>query len=324
MHAAGGLSPRDWGSVLHGGSVVVSSTGINSVINTRHAAGGSMVSSSSCSSYPTGALQTPELLDSTRDLIAFSDTITRHFHVVMSCLAQNDQDLRTGADMVHVLVVGLVGAAQVVASKLSTTAHSALDKLPTLLWAVRGHESADLGPCMLELHESLASLRKEAQGVRTDYIDLLKQVQYLGHCTQVTMDLVIISSLPEPAQDENGILECHADLSSQLTEAQTESKKYLELTLLHLDSMCQILEECSDFWLMLHNAELKLRKLEKESKAFCDGQGSEPFLSIHHLNGGKAALQSFCEHVRSFCGVYSGIPTASLKSLPPVALNCQR
>ena len=53
MHAAGGLSPRDWGSVLHGGSVVVSSTGINSVINTRHAAGGSMVSSSSCSSYPS-------------------------------------------------------------------------------------------------------------------------------------------------------------------------------------------------------------------------------------------------------------------------------
>ncbi|CAE7194813.1 unnamed protein product [Symbiodinium sp. CCMP2456] len=112
MHASGGPSPRDWGSVLHGGSVVVSSTGINSVINTRHAAGGSMVSSSSCSSYPTGALQTPELLDSTRDLIVFSDAITRHFHVVMSCLAQNDQDLRTGADMIHVLVVGLVGAAQ--------------------------------------------------------------------------------------------------------------------------------------------------------------------------------------------------------------------
>ena len=28
-------------------------------------------------------------------------------------------------------------------------------------------ESADLGPCILELHESLASLRKEAQGVRS-------------------------------------------------------------------------------------------------------------------------------------------------------------
>mmetsp|Transcript_42140 Transcript_42140/g.58617 ORF Transcript_42140/g.58617 Transcript_42140/m.58617 type:complete len:90 (+) Transcript_42140:3-272(+) len=89
--------------------------------------------------------------------------------------------------------------------------------------------------------------------------------------------------------------------------------------------MCQILEECSDFWLMLHNAELKLRKLEKESKAFCEDHGNEPPLSIHRLSGGKAALQSFCEHVRSFCGVYSGIPTASLKSqLPPVALNCQR
>ena len=40
----------------------------------------------------TGALQTSELLDSTRDLIVFSDAITRHFHVVKSCLAQNDQD----------------------------------------------------------------------------------------------------------------------------------------------------------------------------------------------------------------------------------------
>ena len=52
MNASVGLSPRDWGSVRHGGSVVVSSTGINSVVITRHAAGGSMVSSSSCSSYP--------------------------------------------------------------------------------------------------------------------------------------------------------------------------------------------------------------------------------------------------------------------------------
>ena len=104
--------------------------------------------------------------------------------------------------------------------------------------------------------------------------------------------------MPEPVEGENG-LECTPSHGLQLAKAQTELQKYLELTLIHLDGMCQLLEDCSDFWLMLHQAELQLKKLEKEAKAFCE----DP---IEHRRGGKVSMQSFCEHVRSFCGTYGG------------------
>ena len=309
MNASGGRSPRDWGSQFQG-SAVVSSTGLSS----NRQVSGSRVSSSSCSSGQ-GGIPFYQPKDSTKDLKVFSDAITGHLQIVLSCLAQADQDLLSCAGHTENQVLELVWSAQMVSCKLATTACNALEKLPTLLWAARGHGSTELSDCIVELNGKLGTLRKETQAIRSDYIDLLTQVQYMGHCTQVTVDQAVMRVLPEPSEKEDGSLECQIppNLGSEpQDEEKRESQKYLELTLLHLDYMSQILEECSDFWLMLHQAELQLRKLEKDSQKICDGSGR---------HGDKAALLSFCEKVRSFCGVYSGVPPSNyqFKSHLPVA-----
>lgn len=72
---------------------------------------------------------------------------------------------------------------------------------------------------------------------------------------------------------------------------------------MHLDAVCVTLEECSDFWLMLHNAELQLRKLEKEASS---------------LDNGLQKLQSFCERLRDFCKEHCGVPSSSFIVVPRI------
>ena len=271
MRATAGGSPRDWGSrsQVHDGSVIVSSVGVSPAYFQTT---GSVVSASSCSSYQAAR---PLYQPSATDLKVFSEAFVGHLQVVTTCFSQTDRDLLGAAGITQNFVVELIGSAQMVAGKLATTASDALDKLPTLLWAARGHGNAELHECTVELHGSIATMRKEAQSVRADYIDLLKYAQYLGQCTQLTVDQLVMSSLPEPVEDESGSLECQSQFGLELTDAQKDSQRYLELTLVHLDSMCQVLEDCSDFWLMLHEAELQLRKLEKESKLLSEGPRPE-------------------------------------------------
>ena len=312
MEVSGRASPRDWGPQGQSESTVVSSAGLSA----HHCrAGGSLVSSGSCSSYQSDPSFSYQATRNARDLKVFSDALAGHLQVVITCLSQTDNDLKGAAITTGTLYVELVSSAQTAAGSLAMTAVCALEKLPTLLWASRGH-GRELQACVGELHVSMSGLRKQMQTVRCDYIDLLHQIKYLGQCTQVTLDQMAISTMPEPVEDEHGSLECQVRSGIEMTTVQKESQKYLELALMQVDSMCNILEVCSDFWLTLHQAELQVKKLEKESNALCEGPlgGPSPEPSKRHPR--KAALPCFCEHLRSFCGVYSGVPPPAFKSHP--------
>ncbi|CAE7189115.1 unnamed protein product [Symbiodinium sp. CCMP2456] len=289
---------QDCGSKVDGRSAVVSSVGEPS----RQRANDSVVSSSAAS---FGTLKTYQPRDSMKDLKVFADSFAGHLRIVMSHLLQTDEDLSTAVVVTHSRLVDLVGSAQTVLWKLSSTACSTFEKLPSLLWASRcGGKENELDDSISEIHSSMAVLRKETQAIRNDYIELLKQVQYVGHCTQVTMDQAVISSLPEPDEDEHGILEC-PPASPEFNEAQRKSQKSLQLTLAHLEGICQMMEDCSDFWLMLHHAELQLRKLEKEASVIRDGKPCTKTEPEHESN---SCMKKFCEHLKSFCGVHCGVP----------------
>ena len=295
---------QDWGSEVHGRSALVSSVGEPS----RQGAHDSVVSSSAAS---FGTLKTYQPKDSMKDLKVFADSFADHLRVVMKHLLKTDEDLSAAVVVTHRRLVDLVGSAQTVLWKLSRTACSTFEKLPSLLWASRcaGKEN-ELDDSISEIHSSMAALRKETQAIRNDYIDLLKQVQYVGHCTQVTMDHAVISSLPEPDEDEHGILEC-PPASPEFNEAQRKSQKSLQLTLAHLEGICEMMEDCSDFWLMLHHAELQLRKLEKEASVIRDGK---PCTKTEPEHESSSCMKKFCEHLKSFCGVHCGVqPTNSFK-----------
>ena len=167
---AGDAEGRDWGSQVNAASVAVSSTGVSGPIRMTN---GSAVSSSSCSSYQGRSLTFYQPKDSTSDLKKFSDTIMGHLQVVTGCLSQTDVDLLAAAKQTQGLFMALTGSAQAVSSKLSKTAGSALEQLPTLLWAAKGHGGAQLHTSVAEVHDSMADLRKATQDIRNDYIDLL-------------------------------------------------------------------------------------------------------------------------------------------------------
>ncbi|CAE7024158.1 mettl14 [Symbiodinium natans] len=307
--ACRGETCRDWGSrsQFQDGSVAVSSTGL-----VDHAlASRSIVSASSCSSYQGGpVLYQPD--GSSTDLRMFSDAVAGKLQLVEASLSQTDHDLLAAATVSQIFFAELVDSAQRVAGNLSMTATQALEKLPALLWARSA--DAQLVACVVELHDSIALLFEGAKSVRADYIDFLKYMQYLGQCVQITVDQLVMSSLPEPVEDEGGSLECQAPL--ELSDTDKELQKLLELALMHLDGICRVLEECSDFWLMLHEAELQLRKLEKESTSLSHALRT-------HAPGLNAASQKFCEHVKSFFGVYSGLaPPTSKSQLPEFKRSC--
>ncbi|CAE7351233.1 lmbrd2 [Symbiodinium necroappetens] len=254
---------RDWCSQVNGArSIGVSSTGLS---RSGHAANQSVVSSDSdsCQRMSLREFQSRNYL---KDLKAFSDSLNQPMNIVRECMSQVDQGLLGALQITQTQAHDLVMAAQMVTWKLSATACNSLELLPTLLWAAKGHgdEKDVVGP-ISEVHSSIATMRKDAQTVRTSYIELLNQVRYLGQCAQVTLDEVIISWLPAPYEDESGSLETSPGHALDPTEQQRHSEKCLELALMHLDGLCMLLEDCSDFWLMLHSAELQLRKIEKEA-----------------------------------------------------------
>ncbi|CAJ1409648.1 unnamed protein product [Effrenium voratum] len=238
-----------------------------------------------------------------QDLKVFSDSFNEPLSVARECMSQVDADLLAALNLTQSQANDLIASAQMVTWKLSATACNSLELLPTLLWAARGHgEERDVVSPVSEVHSSITAMRKEAQTVRTSYIELLNQVRYLGQCTQVTLDQIIIASLPV------GDFEVKPVKSSHKT-VQTHSEKCLELALVHLDGVCMTLEECSDFWLMLHSAELQLRKIEKEAQQ----------VSSARLDAEGATMHSFCERLRDFCKEHCGVPPVSFPIVNPLA-----
>ena len=149
----------DWVSQVHGGSVAVSSVGVQK----QNQSNRSRISSSSCSSARDSALQIYQPKDSMKDLKAFADVFAEHLRIVIGCLSQSDKDLAVAAGVMQNFMVELVGAAQVVLFKLATTACSTLENLPSLLWAARSDQDTQLKASIAEVHDSMAALRKETQ-----------------------------------------------------------------------------------------------------------------------------------------------------------------
>lgn len=302
-----GDSSRDWCSQVNGArSIGVSSTGLS---RSNLAANQSVVSSASGSYQGVGEYHAKNYL---KDLKAFNESFNEPLAIAKQCIRQVDPDLYENLQLTELQANDLIVSAQTVTWKLSGMACNSLEVLPTLLWIARGSGvEKDIGT-VSEVQNSVTLMRKETQVVRTSYIDLLNQVRYLGQCTQITLDHLIIAHMPAPVEDESGSLETKPPLQKD----EQSFEKFLSLALVQLDAVCMTLEECSDFWLMLHNAELQLRKLEKEASNFTSHAELD-------LLGAKK-LQSFCERLRDFCKEHCAVPSSNFVVLPGIQAESLR
>lgn len=225
------------------------------------------------------------------DLRNFCSAFNKPLLAAKECISEaDDEDLLGAAGLLEAEAGDMMSKAQAVTLKLSLMSRDCLDLLQHFC-VLNGAEDAQ--NALREAHQIISSVRKDAQAVRTRYIDLLEQVKYLDSCTAATLDQVVISHHPDPVEEDDG-LETRVP-TTRPSPRQARTENLLRTAREHLDILCTTLEECSDFWLMLHEAELRIKKLEKEAvNLFSDD------FQLSSIGGSKR-LEIFREALRCYC-----------------------
>lgn len=188
-----------------------------------------------------------------KDLDDFNVSLTGPLALAWQCLAVADLDLKAALGHASAQSQHLVEEAEKVCISLSSTAcRISMTVLPSLRLATMQAEVSAVGALLFDADKALMEIRKEAHNVRLSYVDLLKYLRYVIQCTQVALDGCIIQTLEAEGAAQDPV-------SAQAVE------ENLTMALSHLDDACALLADCSDFWLMLHGAELGLGGMEKEA-----------------------------------------------------------
>jgi len=185
----------------------------------------------------------------------------------------------------------MVNAATDLTGTIYQAAHQFWDWLPGLCTPREDEESYRL---VVEVHDVLKALHKDSQAIRTVYINLLNKAGYIGQCTEARIDESCMSFLKAPKQDADG--NYSDDLPELAPPGRTQQllENSLRMALVHLDRACSVLEDCPEFWLMLHKAEIALTKLAKKASKIVELQ----FIAY----GSRAELmQFFATSLRNFC-----------------------
>jgi len=288
---------RDWGTRFaceHDkavSSVMVSSTGWLSK-NGDTFAGRSSIDSSHTSASAlswTGDLHQ----HSFQELQCFNHAFSEPLMLAQDCMRQADEALVEGVEHVMNEATAMMNLTLHVTAHIFEAAQELLDQIPKIM---EQNADADAGKAIGIVHSILTQCRKEAQHVRADYIKLLDKVAYVGQCTEVRIDQNVMSQMDAPEQDIDGnfIDTC---LVLKLDEKLQQEENGLRFALVHLDTACKVLEECPEFWLMLHKTELQLSKLERKASTFTSSMRpiSSPGPTMEIL---VMELQRFCEEQR--------------------------
>jgi len=227
--------------------------------------------------------------NSFQDLRNFCNAFNEPLLLAKDCIGEVDEDLLGGLGLLEAEASEMITMAQEVTLKLSLMARDCADLMQR--FNILGG-TTDAKQALLDAHNGISAVRKEAQQVRTRYIDLLEQVRYLDACTGVTLDQIIMQHLPEPIEGDAGLETQVPRIRPSPWQARMEDR--LRTARAHFDGVRGTLEECSDFWLMIHGAELQMKKLEKEAAHL-----STDAFQLNTL-GGSHRLENFKEAMRFF------------------------
>lgn len=291
MNMGQDLYCRDWSRKTGGGdmSCVVSSAALSST------GWQSFNTGSVCSSYGSSSefsqISCGEVQSNFKELQDFSNCLCEPLLRGQTCMREVDESLVEGLEQILEEAVSMVNAATDISARIYKAAHEFWDWIPDLCTLRGDEESQEL---VVEVHEHLKILRQDAQAIRAVYINLLDKVGYIGQCTEVRIDESCMSSFKALEQDADG------NYIDQLPElaAPSQSQELLEnslrMALVHLDRACSVLEDCPEFWLMLHKSEIALMKLEKKASKIVE------LRFVAH--GSRAELmQLLASSLRNFC-----------------------
>ncbi|CAK9114078.1 LMBR1 domain-containing protein 2 [Durusdinium trenchii] len=298
---------REWCPQISGASsigvssICVSSTGGTGLSRSLFAANLSSRASSDSGSWHSRSISMADFQQRhyLEDLKSFAASFTLPIMLVKECVGQVDDDLLQTVLRLDAQAQGLVAFAEGIVQNFTTSCFKVLDSVASLSTA----NGIDMD-LLKEVNHLIAELFNKTLGARTRYIELLSQVRYLGECTQLTLDQIIMAQLPE-AEGEIGESPMPDDLKSE---------HCLDVALRQLQKVCCMMEDCPHFWLTLHGAELQLRKIHKEAQLLC----SQP---PRMDNLGGARLNAFCEKIQILCEEHCGMDEANLSSVEGSLVN---
>lgn len=217
-------------------SILEASTHISDDVGTQIRDDGSRVSFSSahsasqCDTNCLGSISECKFL--INDLHNFGATLLSRLNNASQTFQPVDEELAVATGQICVIVKELISEAEQVALELSFASQNEVLHLK-----LYGSIKQDLA---LDAVEKLAKLRNRTRKVRSDYLWIIDRLRYLSKCAEAVWD----DSL------DRGQASCISDL--------------LELGMNHIESSTDFLEDCSDFWIMLHKAELQLPDLKED------------------------------------------------------------
>lgn len=226
-----------------------------------------------------------------KDLQNFSNCLCEPLLQGQTCMREVDESLVDGLEQILEEAVRMVNEAGEVTARIYKAAHQFWDWIPHLC-SLRGEEESH--QLVVEVHELLKVLRQDSQAIRVVYINLLDKVGYIGQCTEVRIDESCMSSLKAPEQDADGNYIDHLPELAPPSQTQQLLENSLRMALVHLDRACSVLEDCPEFWLMLHKSEIALMKLEKKASKIVE---------LRFVTYGSRAelIQLLASSLRSFC-----------------------
>lgn len=219
-------------------SLLEASTHISDDVGTQFRDDGSRVSFSSnhsasasqCDINCLGSISECKFL--INDLHNFGAILLSRLNNASQTFEPVDEELTMATGQICVIVEELVSEAEQVALELSFASQNEVLHLK-----LYGSIKQDLA---LDAVEKLAKLRNRTRKVHSDYLWILERLRYLSKCVEAVWD----DSM------DRGEASCISDL--------------LELGMNHIEVSADFLEDCSDFWIMLHKAELQLPDLKED------------------------------------------------------------
>jgi len=227
-----------------------------------------------------------ETLSCFKDLMAFRVSLLTPMNDAWKLLDETDKDLADCLDYTHKEVCELMDhAVRVVMSFAATAQQTQCSVLPGLRVAVTKAKRHIVVSLLGSAQGWISDMKKAAKEVRCKYVLLLDKVRYLMKCTLLVLDHLAMMFEECTEQDE------FASLNQKMEN--------IELAIQELEKGEKTLEECSEFWLILHTAELKLFHIEDEAQR----------LRSALLGGSRVAVlppeyMEFCVSLEQVCKEY--------------------
>jgi len=230
-----------------------------------------------------------------RDLKNFRTNLMTPLDQAQQALDLVDADLSNATSQARSRAEILLDGARTVAINNAIKSQHARHLLPSLRFAVSTGKGHAVNGLLDMTHAWIVDMKQNAEDLRLSYVSLLDYIYYMMQCTQVSLDFFVTTTTQDGATGATG---------------RFQAEMLLDRAFIELGQAAQVMQDCCDFWLLLHSGKQTMDVLEKRSNTIRN-HASDPSVWPRCRNGmGKQegwlapAIMDFCDALEEACQQY--------------------